>query len=235
MIAVRRREERGVANFGWLDSRHTFSFGEYHDPRHMGFGPLRVINEDRVEPGRGFDTHGHRDMEIISYVLEGALAHKDSMGTGSTIVPGDVQRMSAGRGVLHSEYNDDQAGTTHFLQIWIEPDVTGIAPSYEQKHFAPEEKRGRLRLIASPDGRDGSVSIHQDALLYAGLFDGAERASLELAPGRKGYLHVARGAVQVNGHTLRAGDALKTNAGPIEIERGEGAEVLVFDLPGGRA
>jgi redox-sensitive bicupin YhaK (pirin superfamily) len=171
-------------------------------------------------------------MEIISYVLEGALAHKDSMGTGSTIVPGDVQRMSAGRGVLHSEYNDDQAGSTHFLQIWIEPDVTGIAPSYEQKHFAPEEKRGRLRLIASPDGRDGSVSIHQNALLYAGLFDGVERARLELAPGRKGYLHVARGTVQVNGHALRAGDALKTDAGAIEIERGEGAEVLVFDLPG---
>src|SRR5467141_3848102 len=217
MTELRPAAERGHANHGWLDSYHSFSFAGYQDPRHMGFGPLRVINEDRVAPGTGFGTHGHRDMEIISYVLEGALAHKDSMGTGSTIVPGDVQRMSAGRGVLHSEYNDAQAG---------------IAPSYEQKHFAPEEKRGRLRLIASPDGRDGSVSIHQDALLYAGLFDGAERASLELAPGRKGYLHVARGAVQVNGHTLRAGDALKTNAGPIEIERGEGAEVLVFDLPG---
>ncbi|TMH89620.1 MAG: pirin family protein, partial [Betaproteobacteria bacterium] len=201
----------------------------------MGFGPLRVINEDRVAPGSGFGTHGHRDMEIISYVLEGALAHKDSMGTGSTIVPGDVQRMSAGRGVLHSEYNDDQAGSTHFLQIWIEPDVTGIAPSYEQKHFPAEEKRGRLRLIASPDGRAGSVSIHQDALLYAGLFDGAESAKYSLGEGRKGYVHVARGTVQVNGHALRAGDALKTDAGPIEIGRGEGAEVLVFDLPGDRA
>jgi redox-sensitive bicupin YhaK (pirin superfamily) len=232
MTELRPAAERGHANHGWLDSYHSFSFAGYQDPRHMGFGPLRVINEDRVAPGSGFGTHGHRDMEIISYVLEGALAHKDSMGTGSTIVPGDVQRMSAGRGVLHSEYNDDQAGTTHFLQIWIEPDVTGIAPSYEQKHFAAEEKRGRLRLVASPDGRAGSVSIHQDALLYAGLFDGAESATYSLKEGRKGYVHVARGTVQVNGHTLRAGDALKTDAGRIEIERGEGAEVLVFDLPG---
>ena len=235
MTELRPAAERGHANHGWLDSYHSFSFAGYQDPRHMGFGPLRVINEDRVAPGSGFGTHGHRDMEIISYVLEGALAHKDSMGTGSTIVPGDVQRMSAGQGVLHSEYNDDQAGSTHFLQIWIEPDVTGIAPSYEQKHFAPEEKRGRLRLIASPDGRAGSVSIHQDALLYAGLFDGVESAKYSLEEGRKGYVHVARGAVQVNGHALRAGDALKTDAGPIGIERGEGAEVLVFDLPGDRA
>src|SRR3989441_868373 len=201
MTELRPAAERGHANHGWLDSYHSFSFAGYQDPRHMGFGPLRV----------------------------------DSMGTGSNIVPGDVQRMSAGRGVLHSEYNDDQAGSTHFLQIWIEPDVTGITPSYEQKHFAPEEKRGRLRLIASPDGRAGSVSIHQDALLYAGLFDGAESAKHSLAEGRKGYVHVARGAVQVNGHALRAGDALKTDAGPIGIERGEGAEVLVFDLPGDRA
>jgi len=235
MTELRPAAERGHANHGWLDSYHSFSFAGYQDPRHMGFGPLRVINEDRVAPGSGFGTHGHRDMEIISYVLEGALAHKDSMGTGSTIVPGDVQRMSAGRGVLHSEYNDDQAGSTHFLQIWIEPDVTGIAPSYEQKHFPAEEKRGRLRLIASPDGRAGSVSIHQDALLYAGLFDGAESAKYSLGEGRKGYVHVARGTVQVNGHALRAGDALKTDAGPIEIGRGEGAEVLVFDLPGDRA
>jgi len=235
MTELRPAAERGHANHGWLDSYHSFSFAGYQDPRHMGFGPLRVINEDRVAPGSGFGTHGHRDMEIISYVLEGALAHKDSMGTGSTIVPGDVQRMSAGRGVLHSEYNDDQAGSTHFLQIWIEPDVTGIAPSYEQKHFPPEEKRGRLRLIASPDGRTGSVGIHQDALLYAGLFDGAESAEYSLKEGRKGYVHVARGAVQVNGHALRAGDALKTDAGPIGIERGEGAEVLLFDLPGDRA
>ena len=235
MTELRPAAERGHANHGWLDSYHSFSFAGYQDPQHMGFGPLRVINEDRVAPGSGFGTHGHRDMEIISYVLEGALAHKDSMGTGSTIVPGDVQRMSAGRGVLHSEYNDDQAGSTHFLQIWIEPDVTGIAPSYEQKHFPPEEKRGRLRLIASPDGRVGSVGIHQDALLYAGLFDGAESAEYSLKEGRKGYVHVARGAVQVNRHALRAGDALKTDAGPIEIGRGEGAEVLVFDLPGDRA
>ncbi len=235
MTELRPAAERGHANHGWLDSYHSFSFAGYQDPQHMGFGPLRVINEDRAAPGSGFGTHGHRDMEIISYVLEGALAHKDSMGTGSTIVPGDVQRMSAGRGVLHSEYNDDQAGSTHFLQIWIEPDVTGIAPSYEQKHFPAEEKRGRLRLIASPDGRAGSVSIHQDALLYAGLFDGAESAKYSLEEGRKGYVHVARGTVQVNGHALRAGDALKTDAGPIEIGRGEGAEVLVFDLPGDRA
>src|SRR2546425_9662227 len=235
MIEIRKGEDRGYADHGWLRSYHSFSFADYHAPAYMGFGHLRVINEDRIQPGTGFGTHGHRDMEIISYVLEGALAHQDSMGNGSAIVPGDVQRMSAGQGVLHSEYNDDQAGSTHFLQIWIEPDVTGIAPSYEQKHFAPEEKRGRLRVIASPDGRAGSVSIHQDALLYAGLFDGAESAKHSLAEGRKGYVHVARGAVQVNGHALRAGDALKTDAGRIEIERGEGAEVLVFDLPGDRA
>ncbi len=232
MTELRPAAERGHANHGWLDSYHSFSFADYQDPRHMGFGPLRVINEDRVAPGSGFGTHGHRDMEIISYVLEGALAHKDSMGTGSTIVPGDVQRMSAGRGVLHSEYNDDKARTTHFLQIWLEPDVSGIAPSYEQKHFTAEEKRGRLRLIASPDGREGSVSIHQDALLYAGLFDGAESAKYSLEEGRKGYVHVARGTVQVNGHGLRAGDALKTDGRSIEIERGKDAEVLVFDLPG---
>ena len=230
MIELRRAGERGHANHGWLDSYHSFSFADYYDPRHMGFGPLRVINEDRVKPGEGFGTHGHRDMEIISYVLEGALAHEDSMGNGSTIVPGDVQRMSAGTGVRHSEYNHDQAGVTHFLQIWIEPARAGIAPSYEQKHFAPAEKRGRLRLIASPDGRDGSVTIHQDALVYAGLFDGDERARLPLAPGRKAYVHVARGKARVNGEPLGAGDALKTDAAAIEIEGGEKAEVLVFDL-----
>ncbi len=231
MIELRRSAERGHANHGWLDSYHSFSFADYHDPRHMGYSVLRVINEDRVKPGSGFGTHGHRDMEIISYVLEGSLGHKDSMGNGSTIVPGDVQRMSAGRGVLHSEYNHDKSGVTHFLQIWIEPDVTGIAPSYEQKQFAPEEKRGRLRLIVSPDGVDGSVKIHQDARIYAGLFEGAERASLALRKGRKGYVHVARGSLTVNGHELGAGDALKTDGGTIELEHGRDAEVLVFDLP----
>jgi redox-sensitive bicupin YhaK (pirin superfamily) len=230
MTELRPGNERGHARHGWLESYHSFSFADYHDPRHMGFGPLRVINEDRVQPGTGFGTHGHRDMEIISYVLEGSLGHRDSMGTGSTIVPGDVQRMSAGSGVRHSEYNNEKSGVTHFLQIWIEPDVTGVAPSYEQKHFAPGEKRGRLRLIASPDGAEGSVSIHQDARIYAGLFDGAERASLPLAEGRLGYVHVARGRASVNGQTLAAGDALKTDAAAVQIEHGEGAEVLVFDL-----
>jgi redox-sensitive bicupin YhaK (pirin superfamily) len=231
MTELRRAGERGHANHGWLDSYHSFSFADYYDPQHMGYSVLRVINEDRVAPGSGFGTHGHRDMEIVSYVLEGALGHKDSMGNGSTIVPGDVQRMSAGRGVLHSEFNHEKAGVTHFLQIWIEPDVRGITPSYEQKHFSPEDKRGRLRLIASPDGRDGSVTIHQRAFLYAGLFDGGERARHELAPGRKGYVHVARGAATVNGHALGAGDALKTDGGTIDIEKGKGAEVLLFDLP----
>jgi redox-sensitive bicupin YhaK (pirin superfamily) len=231
MTQLRRSDERGHANHGWLDSYHSFSFADYHDPKHMGYGPLRVINEDRVKPGSGFGTHGHRDMEIISYVLEGALGHEDSMGNGSTIVPGDVQRMSAGTGVQHSEFNHDPSGVTHFLQIWIEPKQKGIAPSYEQKHFAPSEKRGRLRLIAAPGGKDGSVNLHQDAFLYAGLFDGAERARLDLAPGRKGYVHVARGKIQVNGQQLAAGDALKADGGGIELAKGEGAEVLVFDLP----
>ncbi len=230
MNELRRAGERGFADHGWLRSFHTFSFADYYDPEHMGFGPLRVINEDRIRPGSGFGTHGHRDMEIISYVLEGALAHKDSMGTGSTIVPGDVQRMSAGRGVLHSEFNDDQKGVTHFLQIWIEPAVRGIEPSYEQKHFAPAEKRGRLRLIASPDGAEGSVRIHQDARLYAGLFDGAERAEHKLAAGRRAYVHVARGRITANGNPLEAGDALKTDAARVVLEHGNGAEVLLFDL-----
>jgi redox-sensitive bicupin YhaK (pirin superfamily) len=229
MNELRRSAERGHANHGWLDSYHSFSFADYYDPRHMGFGPLRVINEDRVQPGRGFGTHGHRDMEILSYVLEGALGHQDSMGNGSTIVPGDVQRMSAGSGVRHSEFNHEKAGVTHFLQIWIEPSVAGIAPSYEQKHFEPAQKRGRLRLIASPDGRDGSVTIHQEALVFAGLFDGSENASYALKG--KGYVHVARGRITVNGHKLEAGDALKTDGGTIELEDGEDAEVLVFDLP----
>jgi len=229
MNELRRAADRGHANHGWLDSWHSFSFADYHDPRHMGFGALRVINEDRVQPGSGFGTHGHRDMEIITYLLEGALGHKDSMGNGSTISPGDVQRMSAGSGVRHSEFNYEKAGVTHFLQVWIEPNVAGIPPTYEQKHFAPAEKRGRLKLIASPDGRDGSVKIHQDALVFAGLFDGAERAKYELAK-ELGYVHVARGAITVNGERLEAGDALKTD-GAIELAGGESAEVLVFDLP----
>jgi hypothetical protein len=201
----------------------------------MGFGPLRVINEDRVSPGSGFGTHGHRDMEIISYVLEGALGHQDSMGNGSTIVPGDVQRMSAGTGVRHSEYNHDKQAVTHFLQVWIEPKLSGIAPSYEQKHFAPETKRGRLRLIAAPDGREGAVTVHQDTLVYAGLFDGPETARLELSPGRMAYVHVARGKASINGQLLEAGDALKTDASPIDIKDGRAAELLVFDLPAGKA
>ncbi|HVP08178.1 MAG TPA: pirin family protein [Burkholderiales bacterium] len=232
MIELRRAAERGHAGHGWLDSWHSFSFADYHDPAHMGFGPLRVINEDRIQPGTGFGTHGHRDMEIISYVLAGALGHKDSMGNGSSIVPGDVQRMSAGSGVMHSEMNHDRAGVTHFLQIWIEPSVRGIAPGYEQKHFDAASKRGRLRLVASRDGAEGSVTIHQDARLYAGLFDGAERAALPLAPGRRAYLHLVRGKLTVNGTPLGAGDALKmTGVSEVTLEKGEGAEALLFDLP----
>jgi redox-sensitive bicupin YhaK (pirin superfamily) len=232
MIEIRRAGERGHAQHGWLDSWHSFSFADYYDPAHMGFSALRVINEDRIQPGTGFGTHGHRDMEIISYVLEGALGHKDSMGTGSTIVPGDVQRMSAGRGVQHSEMNHNKAGATHFLQIWIEPSVRGIAPGYEQKHFDAASKRGRLRLVAAPGGADGSVTIHQDARIYAGLFDGAERATQALAPGRKAYAHLVRGKLTVNGTPLEAGDAVKmTGIAEVTMEKGEGAEVLLFDLP----
>ena len=231
MNNLRLSRDRGHANHGWLDSWHSFSFADYHDPQHMGWGALRVINEDRVQPGRGFGTHGHRDMEIISYVLEGALGHKDSMGNGSTIRPGDVQRLSAGTGITHSEFNDEK-GVTHFLQIWIEPDVRGIAPSYEQKHFSDDEKRGKVRVIASPDGRDGSVSIHQDALLFAGLFDGDESARYSIAPGRKGYVHIVRGRIDVNDDSLAAGDALKTDAATLSMANGQRAEVLVFDLPG---
>lgn len=231
MLEIRKSEDRGHANHGWLDSYHSFSFAEYYDEKHMGFGPLRVINEDRVHAGGGFGTHGHRDMEIISYVLEGELAHKDSMGTGSVIRPGDVQRMSAGTGVRHSEFNHAKDQTTHFLQIWIQPNVTGIPPSYEEKNFSAEEKRGRLRLIASSDGEDGSVLIHQDAKLYAGLFDGAETASLPIAAGRLAYVHVARGTVTVNGVELKAGDALKLpDVATVDISAGQQAEVLVFDL-----
>jgi len=231
MIELRRAGERGHANHGWLDSYHSFSFADYYDPRHMGFGSLRVINEDRVQPGAGFGTHGHRDMEIISYVLEGALAHKDSMGNGSTIVPGDVQRMSAGTGVLHSEFNNEPASVTHFLQIWIEPSARGIAPGYEQKHYDAGAKRGRLRLIASPDGRDGSLTIRQDAFVYAALIDGAERAVHSLAAKRRAYVHVARGELSVNSERLAAGDALKASGvAQIAFENGRQAEILLFDL-----
>ena len=230
MKVTRRSQDRGHADHGWLNSYHSFSFADYFDQDHVEFGPLRVLNEDRVAPGQGFGTHSHRNMEIISYVLEGELAHQDSIGTGSTIRPGDVQRMSAGSGVTHSEFNQDKQGVTHFLQIWIEPAVRGIPPSYEQKHFAAQDKRGRLRLIASPDGADGSVTMHQDARLYAGLFDGAERAEQALAKGRRAYVHVARGKIAVNGTPLEAGDALKTDAPSIAVEKGEGAEVLLFDL-----
>jgi redox-sensitive bicupin YhaK (pirin superfamily) len=231
MIELRRSEDRGHANHGWLDSHFSFSFADYHDPKHMGFGALRVINDDRIAGGSGFGTHGHRDMEIISYVLEGELAHKDSMGNGSVIRPGDVQRMSAGKGVMHSEFNHAQDRQTHLLQIWIEPNVRGIAPGYEEKHFDEADKRGRLRLIASPDGRDGSVTIHQDAKVYAGLFDGGERAAVPLANGRRAYVHVASGEVTVNGTPLKAGDALKAiDEAQVELTQGRQAEVLLFDL-----
>ena len=231
MITLRPAGERGHANHGWLDSWHSFSFAEYFDPDHVHWGPLRVINEDRVAAGQGFGTHGHRDMEIISYVLEGALGHKDSMGNVETITPGEVQRMSAGTGVTHSEFNYDSAGTTHFLQIWILPERTGIEPGYEQKRFDDSEKRGRLRLVVSPDGADGSVTIHQDARMYAGLFDGDGSAELAIAPGRLAYVHLVRGTATVNGRDLGAGDALLYRDEPdVRIERGQGAEVLVFDL-----
>jgi len=234
MIEIRRGNERGHADHGWLDSWHSFSFADYYDPQHVQFGPLRVINEDRVVPGAGFGTHGHRDMEILSYVLDGELAHRDSTGTSSTIRPGDVQRMSAGRGVQHSEFNGSQSQPVHFLQIWLLPDVTGIAPEYEERRFDEAAKRGRLRLIASPQGDDGSVRIHQDARVYAGLFDGDERATLEVAPGRRVYLHVARGQVTANGESLAAGDALKLSGEPaLRLTDGHAAEVLAFDLPGG--
>ena len=234
MTEIRRHDERGHAQHGWLDSFHSFSFADYHDPAHMGFGPLRVINEDRVQPGQGFGTHGHRDMEIISYVLEGGLAHKDSMGNGSTIRPGDVQRMSAGTGVMHSEFNASDREPVHFLQIWIEPNVRGVRPSYEEKRFESADKRGRLRLIASPDGRDGSTTIHQDAYLFAGLVAGDEVVEHEAAKGRRLYVHVVRGEATVNGQPLVHGDAMKL-AGfqpqQVRIEKGRDAEVLVFDLP----
>src|SRR5580692_6156800 len=231
MNAIRRSSERGLADHGWLKSFHTFSFADYYDAKHMGFGPLRVINEDRVQPGAGFGTHGHRDMEIISYVLDGELAHQDSLGNGSVIRPGDVQRMTAGTGVRHSEFNGSKERPVHFLQIWIEPQSPGIEPGYEEKHFTIADKRGRLRLIASPDRAEGSVLIHQDARLYAGMFSGAERAQLKLAAQRQAYVHVARGSITVNGAKLDAGDALQvTQADNLKLENGQDAEVLVFDL-----
>jgi hypothetical protein len=237
MITLRKSSERGDADHGWLKSKHSFSFADYHDPRHMGFGNLRVINEDRIAPGSGFGTHGHRDMEIVSYVLAGELAHRDSLGTGAAggtggiIRPGDVQRMSAGRGVQHSEFNNAPDRTTHFLQIWIEPNVRGIAPGYEQKHFDDASKRGVLRLVASPDGRDGSVTLHADASISAALVDGEESIERALDPLRKTYVHVVRGSVDVNGQRLEAGDAAGlTDERALQISRGSQAEVLVFDL-----
>jgi redox-sensitive bicupin YhaK (pirin superfamily) len=233
MQEIRKSNERGYADHGWLKSLHTFSFGDYFDENHVEFGALRVINEDRVAAGQGFGTHGHRDMEIISYVLEGALAHKDSTGSSSIIRPGDVQRMSAGGGVMHSEFNPSQTEGVHFLQIWIQPNVRGIPPTYEEQRFPVEDKRGKLRLIASPDREQGSVLIHQDARIHAGLFDGAESAQLTLRPNRRVYVHVALGSVVVNGTPLDAGDALKLgDVAAIEVRDGKDAEVLVFDLPG---
>jgi quercetin 2,3-dioxygenase len=231
MLTLRPSAERGFADHGWLKSFHSFSFAGYHDPAHMGFGNLRVINEDRVAAGKGFGTHSHQDMEIISYVLSGELAHRDSMGNVKGIPPGDVQRMSAGTGVQHSEFNHAAGQTTHFLQIWIEPDVRGIAPGYEQKTVLPSSKRGKLRLVASPGGEDDSVTIHADAKMYAGLFDADETAGLTLDPQRKTYVHLVTGQLEVNGHALRAGDAAMIESEPaLKFANGKEAEVLVFDL-----
>jgi quercetin 2,3-dioxygenase len=234
MITLRKSSDRGHAEHGWLHSQHSFSFADYYDPQQMGWGPLRVINEDRVEPGQGFGTHGHRDMEIISYVLAGELQHKDSMGNGTVIQPGDVQRMSAGTGVRHSEFNPSPNSPVHFLQIWIEPAEARIAPSYEQKYFAPEEKRGRLRLIASRDGREGSVTMHRDADLYASLLAPGDAVSRPLAANRLAYLHVIRGAVRVNGVRLETGDAAKIEAEQaLNVAAEIDSEVLLFDLDRG--
>jgi quercetin 2,3-dioxygenase len=242
MLTLRKSADRGYADHGWLKSFHSFSFADYHDPAHMGVGNLRVINEDRIAPGTGFGTHGHRDMEIVSYVLSGALAHRDSMGNGTAggaesgksagvIEPGDVQRMSAGTGVMHSEFNHSASGQTHFLQIWIIPDQRGIEPGYEQKRFGPEAKRGRLALVAAPDGREGAVTIHADASIRAGLFTGDERAELALDPARIAYVHLVRGSLRVNDRQLHAGDALRLDRETqLVLEGGEDAEVLVFDL-----
>lgn len=231
MMTIRKASERGHADHGWLDSHHTFSFADYYDPKHMGFRSLRVINDDRVEAGRGFGAHPHRDMEIISYVLDGALAHKDSMGTGATIRPGDVQRMSAGTGVTHSEFNASKSDLVHFLQIWLVPSERGIKPGYEQKTFTDADKRGRLRLVASPDGAEGSITIHTDARVYAGVFGAGERAELPLADKRGAWVHVARGNVKVNGELVGDGDGVAIEREQtIRVEGVDGGEVLVFDL-----
>ena len=231
MITLRKSSDRGHADHGWLKSFHSFSFAEYHDPRHMGVGNLRVINEDRIAPGTGFGTHGHRDMEIVSYVLSGVLGHKDSLGNGAQIVPGDVQRMSAGRGIRHSEFNQAPQQETHFLQIWLLPDERDIEPGYEQKHFEAADKRGRLRLVASRDGRDGSVTIHANASMYAGLFDGGETAELPLDTGRVTYVHLVRGKLEVNGQALDGGDAVTLRGEErLVLANGQDAEVIVFDL-----
>ncbi len=231
MLIVRRSEARGHADHGWLRSQHSFSFADYFDPQWMGWGNLRVINEDRIAPGTGFGTHGHRDMEIVSYVLQGNLAHKDSMGNVEGIPPGEVQRMSAGTGVMHSEFNHAPNSVTHFLQIWIEPNVRGIPPSYEQKAFAEAEKRGQLRRVASNDAADGAVKLHADATIYAGLFDGAESARLALNPARKAYVHLVRGELSVNGQALKTGDAVAVrDESQLVLDQARDAEVLVFDL-----
>jgi len=232
MITFRPAGTRGHANHGWLDSHHSFSFADYHDPDHMGFGPLRVINEDRVQPGMGFGTHGHRDMEILSYVLEGQLSHQDNMGNGSIIVPGDVQRMSAGRGVLHSEFNPSRTEGVHFLQIWIEPAARGIPASYEQARVEPDAKRGKLALLAAPAGEGAAVVLHQNARVYAGTFDGPESVTRPLAPTRRAYVHVARGHASVNGLALGPGDAVRIEGeDAVRITDGHAAELLLFDLP----
>ena len=234
MITLRRAEDRGLADHGWLKSFHTFSFAEYHDPAHMGFGNLRVINDDRIAPGTGFGTHGHRDMEIVSYVLDGALAHQDSMGNGTAILPGELQRMTAGTGVMHSEFNHARDGSTHFLQIWILPSRRGLTPGYEQKAFGEAHKRGRLALVAAPAGQAeaaGAVTLNADAAIRAGLFDGDEAATLALPAGRATWVHLARGELTVNGHALKAGDALSlVDEAELTVGQGRGAEVLVFDL-----